>query len=658
VDWSWGFSALIWPVWERAGVWGLFAWRWVTTLTAFGLLWATARRMGARDFVPLVVMVMFGLVWRQRSMARPETLAGVLLAAEVWILEARRQGGKDHTWWLVPIAWAWANVHNTYFLGFGVIGIFLLDDLFAARGPRRAGTARVGAAAASRGAASAAARGAAPPAPGGAAPGRRAARWRLLWVGLAAVAISFVNPYGWRLLWQPFDFFFHQRNEPIFHTIMELGPVQWDIYWKKWLPFLVAGWPLLALWRARRRGADRVELLSCAAFTAIALPAQRFLGLYSLIAAPYVSRDLEEWLVGAARPRAASQPRAPRAAREAQAPGAATGGAEARTPWLLRAPLATRAALTALACVAVGWAEWSRPEMPLGIGFVWDKYPVAACDFMAAHDVRGRGFNLFGFAGYQLFRFWPDRTRLPFMDIHQAGTKEDRYLYAWVQQSEEAWRQLDRKYRFDYALHARGLFERYSLLNQLDADSTWALVFVDDVMALYARRDGPLAALARDFAYHEVPGGATRLVPLGDAAERDTALRARFRAELDRVIAESPQHAQALQLEANLAAAAGRYADAKSLLARSIAVNPFAEGAHLRLALIALAERRPREALKEVDRERQFADPNARQDVVVARAWAQLGDLGRARAAYQQALRREPGNAEARDSLAALGGRR
>jgi len=598
VNWTWGFSALLWPVWERAGVWGLFAWRWGTALVAFGLLWAAARRMGARGFVPLVVMVVCSLVWRARSQVRPETLAAVLLAAEVWILETRRQGGKDRTAWLIPVMWVWANVHNTYFLGFALMGFHLLHDLLAGRvwGGGRGGAGAV-------------------PVPWG--------RWRLAWVGLAALAISFANPFGWRALWQPFDFFLHQRNEPIFKTIAELRPVEWSIYWKKGLPLLMAGWPALVLWRARRRGLDLVELLCCISFTALALPAQRFIGLYAIVAAPYVSRDLDEWLP--------------------------------RPAWVARAPRAALAVVTALACVAAGWAEWARPEMALGVGFLWNKYPVAACDFMEAHGVRGRGFNQFGFAGYQLYRFWPDRTRLPFIDIHQAGTPTDRYVYAYVGQSDEAWRHLNRTYRFDYALLGRGIFERFNLLNQLDADSTWALVFLDDVMALFVRREGPFAALARERGYREIPAGAKRLERLGEACARDSLLRVRVAAELERVIAGSPQHAEALLLMSNLALSEGRYDDARGLLERSLAIDPLREGAHLRLALIALEQGSPREALREVARERRIADPSARLDVIAGRSWARLGEPGRSRAAYRRALHREPGNAEARDSLAALG---
>ena len=637
VKWTWGFSALIWPLWERWGVWGLFGWRWVTALLSFGFLWAAARKMGARGFKPLVVMVVCGLVWRARSQVRPETLAAVLLSAQVWILETRRQGGKDRAWWLVPIAWGWANVHNTWFLGLGLTGIHLLHDLLAGRahGTRRAvrAPARGGAAAPATARAGAAAQD----------------QWRLLWVGLAAVAISFVNPYGWRALWQPFDFFLNHRNEPIFKTIGELGPVEWSIYWKKGLPLLVAGWPLLAVWRARSKRLDLVEVLCCAVFTALALPAQRFLGFYALIAAPYVGRDLEEWLSAATAPRRAPARPAPR---EGRAPAAAPAPAPRGMP------LAARAALTALACVAVGWAELSRIEMPIGIDFMWNKYPVAACDFMEAHDVRGRGFNQFGFAGYQLYRFWPDRTRLPFIDIHQAATRDTRYVYAWVQQSEEAWRTLDRTYHFDYALLGRGPFENMSLINQLDADSTWAMVFVDDVMALYVRRAGPLDTLARAFAYHELPGGAKRLGPLGEASGRDSLVRARVTAELEREIQGSPYHAQALILLANVALAEGRYAEASDLARRAVALDPLHEGAHLRLALIALEEGRARDALRELARERQVADPSARLDLVAGQAWAMLGDNGKARAAYRRALKRDPANAQARDSLAALGSRR
>ena len=50
VEPSWGFSALIWPFWSLGGTWGLFAWKWLSTLATFGLL-ALAARCHARQCV-------------------------------------------------------------------------------------------------------------------------------------------------------------------------------------------------------------------------------------------------------------------------------------------------------------------------------------------------------------------------------------------------------------------------------------------------------------------------------------------------------------------------------------------------------------------------------------------------------------------------------
>src|SRR5262245_8950713 len=117
---SWLFCALIWPFWLVGGLKGLFAWRWLTTLAAFALAWATARRLGATALTPLVVLCVCGLAYRQRSQIRPETLAAVFLALSLWLLETRRQlraagaQGAGRSWWMVAVMWAWVNAHLSY----------------------------------------------------------------------------------------------------------------------------------------------------------------------------------------------------------------------------------------------------------------------------------------------------------------------------------------------------------------------------------------------------------------------------------------------------------------------------------------------------------------------------------------------------------------
>src|SRR5262249_54445376 len=152
-----------------------------------------------------------------------------------------------------------------------------------------------------------------------------------------------------------------------------------------------------------------------------------------------------------------------------------------------------------------------------GFGFGWEHrfYPERACDWIEQHGVRGRAFNSFLFGGYLLHRFYPDPGRLPFMDIHQAGPKEIRYLYAFALQDSTAWRVLDQRYRFDWVL-LPGVQGTPLLANFLDADSAWTLAFVDDNAVLWLRRAGSCAALAREHAYRFIPGGTAAIGPLGE----------------------------------------------------------------------------------------------------------------------------------------------
>jgi hypothetical protein len=395
-------------------------------------------------------------------------LASIWFALAVWILEARRQGGPDRAAWLIPLACLWANSHVSYYLGFALVGIHLLDAHLRAR-----------------------------------APGARGPR-SLWWIALAMAAVSFVNPYGWQGLARPFLFAFSWRNDPLVARISELKPLDWKINLMNGLPLMVAGWPLLLLWRARRHGLDLVELVMCVGFTALGISSNRFVATYAIAAAPYLGRDLDEWV------RTRPWPRWSRA-------------------------VAVRAAVASFACIAYGWYEWTHFEGPIGIAFDLRRTPEYACTFMAQHGVRGRSFNHFYVGGSMLFHFWPDRDRLPFVDIHPEEAPSDlRAAYFGALTSADGWQALDARYHFDYALLSRLYAQGYSLLDLLDDDPTWAPVFVDDISALYVRRQGPMAAVADSFGYRLVKGGRAGLAALVQRAAADSLVRARLILELER----------------------------------------------------------------------------------------------------------------------------
>jgi hypothetical protein len=596
VNASWGFRALIWPVWKLGGIWGLYVWRWATTLGAFSILWAASRRMGARDFLPLFVLVLCALTYSIRANIRPETLVSVLFALQIWILETRRSGGPDRTLWLIPLAWVWANAHISYYLGLALICFHIVDDLVSARRP------------------------------GGAAVPRRGAG-RLAFIAAAALGISFVNPWGWRALWQPFQYFFFWRNETIYRTIIELRPLTLQFlidtarsgFW-----ILLVGWPVLLLWRIKCRGVDVVELMVCAAFTAFAFFSTRFAGFYALAAAPYLARDLHEWAHGR------------------------------RALWHAR-PF-VRAGLLAVLALVVCVPEWSWASVSVAARLCNKCFPERACDFMMEHDIGGRGFNQFDIGGYMLWRFWPDRERLPFMDIHQSGTREEQKRYVRVFSDPRGWPEIDERYHFDYALldASEISYSGDRSLDALDADSSFALVFRDDAAALYVKRSPRFAALIEKYAYRFVPGGDGLLDLLNRVCRQDSFARAITRSELERQIGASPRNARALSLLANIESMDRRYDEARACLERAVRTDPTISSAHRRLGLIALIQHRPADAVRELERARKEGAADLSLYQALGSAYKADGDVRKARKYYELVIERSPANTAARDSLRRL----
>jgi len=588
---SWLFTALIWPVWSIAGVWGLFVWRWATTLLAFGLAWATGRVMGARGFAALAVLIPVALSYQTRSQIRPETLVIVLIALQLWVLETRRSGGSDRSMWVVAIAWIWANAHISYYLGFVILGAYLIDDALRARRGAAADRARLG---------------------------------RLALVAVASLAISFVNPFGWRALWEPFDFVLHMQHETLFQNVRELQPFSWRQNMTNGFTFLVFGWPLLIAWRLLKRRFDPVELILCLVFTAMVFSARRFIGFHVVAATPFLMRGVAE-VTAAIRN---------------------TG----------RVPVAARAGAVALLCAIVVVKEVKRGWPPIGVNIDQRYFPIGACDFIDDHDVRGRFFNQFYDGGYLLYRFWPDRGRLPFLDIHQAGGPEIRRAYMDAVGSPRGFRPLDEQQRFDVALVDRKRVPGSPVLDELDADSTWALVFVDDAAAVFVRRGGSASNVAEHLAYRWVPGGPARVSPLGAACARDPVLRAEVEAELRRAVASSPWNSWASSLLGSMAFTAGRMTEARAHLEHALAVDPRTGKAHERLGMIAFATGRPGDAVHEFELERSRGTLDAGLALRLGKAWRRVGDDQKARAWYRRALAMDPANREATDSLRVLGG--
>lgn len=559
---SWGFRALLWPLWNGGGVWGVFAWRWISTLAVFAMLYATARTMKAPRLITMVVLVACAVVYRERSEARPETLAAVLFTFSFWILEGRRWGRRwgrrDWTWALPAVALIWANVHVSYYL---LLALVIFHALDASLG----GRTREG------------------PSP----------RW--LWtIAAASLAASFVNPSGWRALWVPFQFFFEWRGDPMFGTIEELRPLWWRLDWRRPLPAMLLVWPALVVVRARWGRLDRVEALAVVAFSAAAIASQRFSAVYVLAAAPFLARDLGEW---AARAWPVLRVRFPALARG----------------W-------TRAALAVAACLALALPELFLYERPLGVGIHMPTVPAGAADFMEREGIRGRGFHHMHFGGYLSHRFWPDRERAPFVttqpELSDAGTRAG---YIAALRGPDGWQRLDRLHRFDYVLLETEQDPGDHLLDVLDRDSSWVMVFADDAAELYLRYS-VWPDVAQRHGYRMLPGGREGRVRLVSNAERDPTVREQAIRECERAVSDSRWNGRAHRLLGFFALMEGRPADARSHFEETLRQHPGMAGVRERLGLVAMNERRPGDAVRLFERELRMFGANPRLNAALAKA--------------------------------------
>ena len=98
---------------------------------------------------------------------------------------------------------------------------------------------------------------------------------------------------------------------------------------------------------------------------------------------------------------------------------------------------------------------------------------------------------------------------------------------------------LDDRFHFDWVLLSRRYAHRRGLLDTVDDDERWSLVFVDDTAALYLRRAGAMAPLAERFAYQTLGGSRATMTARVDAARGDPTLRAAMEKELARQARET-----------------------------------------------------------------------------------------------------------------------
>ena len=125
---------------------------------------------------------------------RTIAMAYIAMSSELEILEAAERGKTRGLWLLPPLFCIWINLHGSWIIGLALLVLYILCGAFGVRKgivEQEAFTS--------------------------------AERNRFLTALGLSVAALFVNPYGWRLVWNPIDMMFNQKLN--IANVMEWKPL-------------------------------------------------------------------------------------------------------------------------------------------------------------------------------------------------------------------------------------------------------------------------------------------------------------------------------------------------------------------------------------------------------------------------------------------------
>jgi hypothetical protein len=399
--------------WRWFGLQGLYVVMALALVTIFLLLYRLAY-LRAHDYKAAALACGLAIPLATVSFGPRTLLFGwIFLLLELLILETCDSHPRCR-WLLPPLFVLWVNTHGSWLIGFALLIAFAAAGCFSVHAGRIESTRR-----------------------------QPADLKRLAGVIATSAAALFVNPYGWRLVFYPFDLAFRQRlnvshveewQSPDFHTMRG-----------KILLAMLLGFLVLALIRQGRFRLHEVLFVLIAFYSALTYA--RFLFLAAIILTPVLATELSLRGFG--------------------------GQTIADNPGLNLVMICAMAAIMA----------WQVPSSAqLGADIV-EEYPVAALSHLNSTPLHGRILNDYDWGGYLI---WNARQVPVFVDsrvdiFEYSGIFADYLDIMGLKHSLE----LLQKHDIHYVLFARQKPLAYLLRNS----PQWTVIYQDNVAVLIERKD-------------------------------------------------------------------------------------------------------------------------------------------------------------------------
>jgi hypothetical protein len=350
------------------------------------------------------------------------------------VLQRFRLHGNTPLWIIPPLFCLWANTHGSWSLG------LILFFLIGASGLIGGSWGRI-----------------------------ESQRWtptqlrKLILTGVASLAALFINPFGWRLVYYPFDLAFKQKLN-IAH-VQEWISVDFHDLRGKMVLILIIGLLVAALVRNRRWNLGEVLVLSFALYSGLTYI--RFLVLLGIVVAPVLAKALDFF-----------------------------------PPY--RPELETPRVNVAVILLIVGLTAYFWPREAKVRDSVEETYPAGILPYLKAHPPQGNVLNFYLWGGYL---GWHDPNMKDFVDsrvdiFEYAGVLQDYLDLLGVDAIQKRPDPILEKYKIQYVLFppsdsANKNLVGGSLVYVLEHDPRWRVLYKDKVCVLLEKQADASTAIIR-----------------------------------------------------------------------------------------------------------------------------------------------------------------
>lgn len=260
INWEWLAELPFWFSYRWLGLQGIYLLTWlILCANALFLYWRgyrLSRHAGAALWAALIGLALMTVNGGPRTIG----IAYLAMSAELAILEASEQGNTRLLWLLPPLFCLWINLHGTWLIGIVLLALYIACGLVSCK----VGIFEQDGFSTQQ-------------------------RNRLLSVLAASVVATVVNPYGWRLMWEPLDMAFKQKLSV--SVIDEWQPLHLSMPQGKVAVAAIFLMVLANAMRSRKWKVYEMAFVFLAWYAAFAHV--RFLFFAAIVTTPLLARDME-----------------------------------------------------------------------------------------------------------------------------------------------------------------------------------------------------------------------------------------------------------------------------------------------------------------------------------------------------------------------------